>query len=188
MSKRGRPFGSFKYSHPTKVGGKSTKTWRTYQAMKQRCLNPECHNYAWYGGRGIKICERWAAKNGYGAFLEDMGIAPDGMTLDRIDNEGPYCKENCRWTTWKEQCNNRRQGGHKNLRSDSLKGQARAAGLPYHVVYQRVKIHRWDLERALTTPVGKRGQNRVIPITVGLIDTPPLIDRTGVAGERPEQR
>lgn len=74
--------------------------------MKQRCINLNDAHYSSYGGRGITVCDRW--KESYLNFLEDMGLCPDGLTLDRINNNGNYSLDNCRWATRTQQCYNQR--------------------------------------------------------------------------------
>lgn len=82
-----------------------TPTYKSYIAMLARCGDPEHISFKYYGGKGITICARW--KESFMNFLEDMGERPLGMTLDRLKNELSYCKENCKWSTAKEQANNR---------------------------------------------------------------------------------
>ena len=77
---------------------------KVWQAMLQRCSNPKATHYYRYGGRGIIVCERWLK---FENFYKDMGDRPEGMTLDRINNNGNYEPLNCRWVTHKENCNNR---------------------------------------------------------------------------------
>lgn len=88
----------------TKHGKHKTLQYKVWSAIHQRCKNPKSTAYKYYGERGISVCERW---NKFENFLEDMGERPEGMTLDRIDNDGNYEPSNCRWVTHQVNCNNR---------------------------------------------------------------------------------
>lgn len=84
-----------------------SKIYATWVGMKQRCYNTKCKDFKTYGGRGIIVCERW--KESFVNFYEDMGERPnDNMSIDRIENDGNYEPSNCKWSTSKEQSNNRR--------------------------------------------------------------------------------
>lgn len=148
MNKRGRPTGTFK----TPNGSRNT-TYRRWVSMIQRCHNPSAHNFAWYGGRGIAVCESW--RNFFSEFLADMGESPDGLWLDRLDNDKGYEPGNCAWRTPKDQANNRRKGGPA-LDPLSLRQRALTAGLPYHAVYLRIHRLGWTIERALSFPLSKK--------------------------------
>ena len=94
----------------TTHGMSQSEIYAEYKNMKNRCYNEQAHNYKYYGGRGIKICDRW--RDDIHAFFDDVSILPnfreEGYSLDRIDNDVDYEPGNVRWATIKEQCNNRR--------------------------------------------------------------------------------
>ena len=92
--------------HPMfRHGMKGSPTWRSWQSMLDRCTNSKSLNYHKYGGRGIKVCAEWLF---FEHFYADMGVRPEGKTLDRIDTYGNYEPGNCRWATLSEQNKNRR--------------------------------------------------------------------------------
>ena len=125
-----------------------TPTYMSWQSMHARVRA----NRPRYGGRGITVDPRWES---FENFLADMGERPDGHTLDRRDNDGPYSPENCRWATGLTQSNNRFNNRHLTHagRTQTMAEWAREAGLPKGVFYNRVAIYNWDIERALTQPI-----------------------------------
>jgi hypothetical protein len=115
-----------------------TRTYRTWKEMRQRCLNTKSDKYQWYGGRGIRICERWSS---FENFLADMGPRPPGKTIDRINNDGDYEPRNCRWATQKEQT--RKQAATKLSEELALKLRAdRASGMSFGALAKKYGISR----------------------------------------------
>lgn len=129
--------------------------------MKSRCYSPANDAYENYGGRGIEVCPEW--RDDFSQFLIDMGKRPSGLTLERIDNNGPYSKGNCRWASRAEQANNRRSSHVLTLNgvSRTVAEWATVTGLPIEVLYARVNKLKWNHQRALTQPL--RGRHEFIP-------------------------
>lgn len=136
-----------KHNHASGIAKKESPTYKAWAGMKQRCTNSKAPNYSRYGGRGISYDPRWES---FSNFLEDMGVRPKGRSLDRIDNNGNYCKDNCRWATAKQQANNRKHPVTKY--SITLNGETKALslwcaefGVNYHTALWR--MHRgWNVD------------------------------------------
>lgn len=122
---------------------------RTWYGMRARCYNPKNSTYKYYGGKGIKICDRWYK---FFNFVQDMGPRPPGTSIDRKDGSADYSPENCRWSTKREQMNNRANTIRLTWNDEtlSLSAWARRVGLSWDTLYQRICVAGWDVGRALT--------------------------------------
>jgi hypothetical protein len=121
-----------------KHGMRHTATYNSWCAMKQRCNYPGSDEYSNYGGRGIKVCERW---NDFATFLADMGERPEGHTIERKDTDGDYEPENCIWATMAQQQRNRRSTilVERNGVTKCVKDWCEELGLNPDVVYGRIR-------------------------------------------------
>lgn len=128
--------------------------FKIWTSIKQRCLIPHNDNYPDYGGRGIRVCDRWC--DSFEEFYADMGPRPSSRhSIDRIDVNGHYEPGNCRWATAREQCRNKRTNFVLTFQG---KTQCAAAwseeiGLPAQTIIARVRRYGWSDERALTEPI-----------------------------------
>lgn len=123
--------------------------YRSWASMLQRCTNVKSPHYKEYGGRGIKVCEKWVL---FSNFYSDMGDRPEGYTLNRIDNDGNYEPSNCEWATRKQQASNRRSSRlfTRNGVTKSLKQWSEIQDLNYKLVWQRIYRNNWSVEQALS--------------------------------------
>lgn len=138
--------GSFKH------GKSHSKEFNTWMGIKQRCCNSNYHSYKNYGGRGIKVCDRWLQS--FENFYADMGEAPIGFSIDRIDVNGNYCPENCRWVDSKTQQYNKRNTFKITFNNvtETLSYWSEKTGIRAKTIHARIHDLKWSVERALTTP------------------------------------
>ena len=127
------------------------REYDAWQAMRQRCYNPKHLHYDDYGGRGIKVCDRWLGTDGFKNFYNDMCPRPENTTLDRVDNDSDYSPDNCRWATKTEQANNRRNNVRLcyDGKCMTIPQWAREVGISVHTLKTRVR-RGMPLERALS--------------------------------------
>ncbi len=139
--------------------GKKVKTpgYGAWADMLQRCKNPKLKNYRLYGGRGIKVCERWQS---FDNFHADMGDKPPGMTLDRIDSNGDYKLSNCKWSTPLEQSLNTSRNHRVTFQGQTMTitEWAREIGIKPVTLFSRITQLGWSIEDALSTPKMNRGR------------------------------
>lgn len=127
-----------------------TRTYYVWRSMRHRCCNPSNASWMHYGGRGITVCERWV--NDYDAFFEDMGEAPEGKSLERVDVNKGYSPENCIWGTDIEQGRNRRNNRllTYNGRTMCLSEWAEFLGIKTDTLHRRLNVYQMPLEKALS--------------------------------------
>lgn len=134
--------------------GEHRRIYNIYYGIKKRCCKKREKSYKRYGGRGITICDEW--RDSFEAFYEwavSHGYSDD-LTIDRIDVNGDYCPENCRWVDIKKQCNNRRNNHliTYNGKTQTVAQWAAEYGINYRKLNDRINKLRWSIEKALTTP------------------------------------
>jgi hypothetical protein len=156
---------------PTRVDGRKTHGLRgtpEYNAwvhIRHRCNNPKDRYFAIYGGRGIRVCDRWLGPSGLANFIADMGPRPSKLhSIDRVNNDGNYEPGNCRWATIGEQCRNRRTTRLLTFNgiTQCMTDWAAQVGISRQVIFRRLK-EGWDVGDALTIrprpwPVSKSKQ------------------------------
>ena len=132
-------------------GMSKTSTYKSWEAMIQRCSNASLKSYKNYGGRGISVCYEWTK---FEKFYADMGIKPNGCSIDRIDVNGNYDKLNCRWSTMKQQNRNRRNNRLIEFNGETMcvNEWAESLGINKRTLLNRL-TNGWEIKKALTHPV-----------------------------------
>lgn len=135
-------------------GRSKTPEFCAWGDMVERCRCPTNRAYKHYGGRGITVCDRWLES--FENFYADMGDRPSNKhSLDRINNDGPYSPENCRWATWAEQSRNRRNNRYVtyNGETKTVQDWAEAVGVTHSTMRRRLSL--WSIEQAIESPPWK---------------------------------
>lgn len=127
-------------------GKRHTRVWRIWQAMKNRCYNPNVKQYKNYGGRGIKVCDEW--KDNFVAFYDYMGDCPEGFSIDRIDVNGNYEPGNVRWSSPMRQMSNKTN--NRKINEVCITYISKELGGSHSLVAKRLK-RGWSIEKATTT-------------------------------------
>ena len=156
--------GCKKFETKNLIHGKSkTRLYNIWDNMKARCYRKYSDKYKWYGERGIKMCDEWLGENGFISF-QDWSLSngyQDNLTIDRIDVNGNYEPNNCRWITQKEQCLNKRDTilFTYNGVTKPLKEWCREFDLKYYTIWKRIYVHHWSFEDAISSPKYTRSKD-----------------------------
>ena len=139
-----------------KHGDTDSRLYNVWSAIKRRCFNSTVPEYHRYGGRGITMCDEWLDYSAFRAWAYEAGYRNDAKrgecTIDRIDNNGNYCPENCRWATQQEQMNNIRNNHRLTCwgETHTIAEWSRICNIPYSKLFQRLYRHKMDPEKALS--------------------------------------
>ena len=148
-SRTGKNNGHYKH------GGKGTRLYDIWCGMKNRCYNKKDSHYPRWGGRGISICSEWLLDfSNFRAWALHNGYT-ENLTIDRIDNNGNYCPDNCRWVTVAEQNNNQRTNRYiaYNGKIQNLKQWSKELHINYGTLLFRLDALNWSTDKAFSTPV-----------------------------------
>lgn len=142
----------------TQMSLSRTPEYCAWDSMLRRCYNVEYREFAYYGGRGIAVCDEW--RNSFYEFLHDMGERPEGMSLDRIDTNGNYEPSNCRWATPQEQTRNRRSNVYITHNGETMILNDWATKLKISRITLKSRLrYGWSIAETLDTPVRCRTKN-----------------------------
>lgn len=147
-------------TNKTKLSG--NRLYYIWNNIKTRCYNIKSKDYKNYGGRGISMCDDWrTSSKTFCEWAKSNGYV-DGMTIERIDNNGNYCPENCTWIPKSEQVNNRRNCllYTYNNKTQNLAQWCNELGLDYKRTFDRIRNKGWTFERAISTPVYVSKRNK----------------------------
>lgn len=148
LAQKQRIFAAQSQKHPLSRTEKP-KEYKAWEGMNRRCYSPKHPSYINYGARGIKVCDRWGES--FANFYSDMGDAPNGTSLERIDNNANYSPENCKWATRAEQANNRRSNRMLTFNGETLNVSQWSKKLGWHKSIIAGRIYcGWPVERTLT--------------------------------------
>ena len=141
---------------------KVNRLLNVWRAMHNRCYNTNHKSYANYGGKGIVVDQSWHGKQGYEAFLRDMGDCPEGGTIERIDGKGNYSPTNCKWASRVEQANNKSNNKFYTAhgKTQTLAMWANEIGCTSHAIRLRIK-HGMSVEEAVSKPVPERPNSKL---------------------------
>lgn len=145
-------------SKTAKTHGMSrTKIYKVWTSMRLRCSNPNDQGWHRYGARGITVCKEW--DESFDKFYKDMGDAPDGHSVDRIDNDGPYSKDNCRWATKSEQGDNTRVTRRITHlgKTQSLRQWCKELNIHYTTALERIKKYNLTTDEIFSATPFNRG-------------------------------
>lgn len=142
--------------------------YHVWTSMKNRCLNKkDVRNYSWYGGRGVCVCDKWLGEHGFENFVKDMGERPKGYSIDRIDVNGDYCPENCKWSSAEEQSRNRRNNVKVVVEGDVLTPLdiSKKVGINEETI--RSRIRHGKIGENLLSPLGNGSPRAVRCVETG---------------------